>query len=102
MKKTIRANFRTAVFSRDGHRCRVCGKNDQKLDAHHITDRHDMPNGGYVKENGVSLCEECHLKAELAKPNDQRYGAEALYCLIGSNYQNAVEVSEKLEVDNGS
>lgn len=29
---------------------------ERDLDAHHITDRNEMPNGGYVPENGISLC----------------------------------------------
>ena len=67
-KKLIRQRFREAVFSRDDHRCRTCGwavfTDEVDLDAHHITDRNDMPNGGYVKENGISLCPACHEKAE--------------------------------------
>ena len=48
-KKQIRENFRNTVFERDGHKCLVCNRSDVKLDAHHIIDRHEMPNGGYVK-----------------------------------------------------
>ena len=63
-KKQIRAAFRDAVFKRDGHKCRMCGDASKPLDAHHITDRNEMPAGGYVPENGISLCPECHEKAE--------------------------------------
>ena len=58
-KKSIRETFRNAVFERDGYRCVMCGKTSKevKLDAHHIEDRHGMPNGGYVPENGISLCD---------------------------------------------
>lgn len=66
-KKKIREAFREAVFTRDGHKCRMCGRPDCKLDAHHITDRNELPNGGYVKENGITLCDVeggCHMKAE--------------------------------------
>lgn len=62
-KQKIRENFRNAVFNRDKHKCVFCNKKDN-LDAHHITDRNEMPNGGYVLENGISLCEEHHLMAE--------------------------------------
>ena len=51
-KQKVREDFRNSVFERDGHKCKICGSND-KLDAHHITDRNEMPNGGYVKENGI-------------------------------------------------
>jgi len=56
-KKTIREHFRNEVLERDGNKCKFCPRTDS-LDAHHITDRHDMPNGGYVKENGITLCPE--------------------------------------------
>ena len=44
------------VFVRDGYACRTCGfastprRAEDELDAHHITDRNEMPNGGYVAE----------------------------------------------------
>ncbi len=63
-KKQIRANFRNAVFSRDQYKCRVCGSNN-KLDAHHITSRNNMPNGGYIVSNGITLCDVHHTQAEL-------------------------------------
>jgi len=103
-KKAIREAFRTATFKRDGHKCRKCGVPDSKvkLDAHHITNREAMPNGGYVAENAVSLCDienGCHFKAEefyrtgVAVPG---YSPEELYRLIGSSYEKAVRASEKL------
>lgn len=71
MKKDIRKRFRQEVFSRDKYICAGCGfksseiNSNEELDAHHITDRNELPNGGYVKENGITLCKkECHMKAE--------------------------------------
>lgn len=29
-----------------------------------INDRHEMPNGGYAKENGITLCPQHHMAAE--------------------------------------
>src|SRR4051812_31124857 len=74
-KKQIRADFRNNTFKRDKYRCIVCGKKatpetaEEVLDSHHITPREELPNGGYVKENGASLCKgddgtSCHEKAE--------------------------------------
>ena len=67
-KKKIRDTFRTSVFQRDKNTCQVCYKihdNVDTLDAHHITDRSEILNGGYVKENGISLCkEDCHMRCE--------------------------------------
>lgn len=100
-KKKIRANFRSAVFSRDGHKCRKCGATGE-LDAHHITDRSFMPSGGYVKENGISLCAECHLKAEAWHISQQMqwvegYHPNELYRLIGSSYEDALRASSSLK-----
>lgn len=98
-KKQVRANFRNAVFERDQFMCRVCSSKDGRLDAHHVTDRNDMPAGGYVKENGISLCVGCHVLAEqfhrtgVAEPN---YSPEDLYKLIGSSREAALAASQKL------
>ena len=62
------------------------------LDAHHITSRDKMPNGGYVKENGATLCEECHLKAE--GDNVVGFKIDDLYELIGSDYITALRASQ--------
>lgn len=92
-KHQVREQFRTNVFNRDGNKCRIC--NDKhKLDAHHITDRHEMPSGGYVVENGISLCPVCHLKAEQYHMTDGAefvpgFHPDELYQLIGSSKEIA-------------
>lgn len=40
----------------------ACGKSAQ--DAHHIIERRLFPDGGYYLDNGVSVCGDCHLRAE--------------------------------------
>lgn len=120
--KKWRVAFRKAVLERDGYKCKVCGVpgTDETLDPHHITPREKMPNGGYCAENGITLCkgeEGCHKKAEgyliwegaldaqYGDPGFVRYAMEplrdfspeALYKLIGSSYEKAVEAAEKLE-----
>jgi 5-methylcytosine-specific restriction endonuclease McrA len=104
-KKIVRKMFRDACYKRDGFRCAMCSmkssleKAEEELDAHHITDRRLMPNGGYVKENGISLCSECHEKAEVfhstgtAHPG---FAPEDLYKKINSTYEKAVEASNEL------
>lgn len=57
-----REQFRKAVFDRDEHLCVMCSRSGK--DAHHIIERRLWPDGGYYVENGVTLCEECHLAAE--------------------------------------
>lgn len=117
-KKEIRQNFRNAVFKRDKNACQACGAKyeipEGFLDAHHITDRSEMPNGGYVKENGISLCQNpsikvmdelhtCHMKAELFHisggeewwPNMH---PDDLYKMINSSKELAIEKSNELEI----
>lgn len=62
-KKQIRENFRNKVFDRDHNKCVFCDVTTN-LDAHHITDRNEMPNGGYVLENGITVCSEHHILCE--------------------------------------
>lgn len=95
-KKNIRKKFREDVFKRDNYKCKICGISNVKIDAHHITNRNDMPNGGYVKENGISLCDTengCHIKAELYNGEDIVYSPENLYKKVNSNYELAYKKS---------
>lgn len=98
-KHSIRDGFRCSVFERDKHSCRTCGSTNVRLDAHHITDRHEMPNGGYVKENGISLCDTCHVKAEqfhMGKNIPEGFHPDDLYRLIGSSKERAIKASMRL------
>jgi 5-methylcytosine-specific restriction endonuclease McrA len=105
-KKLIRKNFRDSCFKRDKYKCVMChfksspDKAEQDLDAHHVYDRNLMPNGGYVKENGISLCAPCHEKAEVFHSTGTPvpgYSIEELYRAIGSTYEQAIKASEKLK-----
>jgi len=66
-----RNEFREKVFARDDHKCVICLKTSTKtnLDAHHILERRLWIDpetfGGYLINNGSSLCPECHIKAEM-------------------------------------
>ncbi|TRZ48823.1 MAG: hypothetical protein D4S01_09695, partial [Dehalococcoidia bacterium] len=62
MNLLTREQFREQVFARDSNKCVICGS--PAVDPHHILDRSLWSDGGYYLENGASLCEECHLKAE--------------------------------------
>jgi len=122
-KKEIRKKFKEDVFKRDKCTCKQCGfhytkdEAEKYLDAHHITDRSDMPNGGYVKENGISLCkyhqpnrvelqshfedDSCHMKAEkfhITKGKEWEPGMHPndLYKIIGSSKEEAIKASWKL------
>lgn len=105
-KKQVRNNFREGVLKRDRYTCKVCGYGGvdaaHELDAHHITDRNDIPNGGYVLSNGITLCKwECHLKAEYFHMNKgvewlEGWHPDDMYKLINSTRTQAFKDSEKL------
>lgn len=120
--------FRDAVFKRDKYTCVGCGfvsspeQADHELAAHHITPRQEMPNGGYVQENGVTLCDPskagkplahgCLYKAEMVlqifsvtgdyqkKRTEHepfaKFTPSALYEAIGSSHEAAVRAAEYL------
>lgn len=60
-----RNDFKEKVFARDNYKCVVC--KETAIDAHHIIERKLWDDGsdGYILSNGVSLCEECHVLAEM-------------------------------------
>jgi hypothetical protein len=100
-KHLIRLQFREAVFRRDGHKCVFCDVT-QDLDAHHITDRNLMPNGGYVKENGITLCSKHHIDAEAFHISGGATWVEGfhpndLYKVVDSSYDQAYNASLRLK-----
>lgn len=100
LHKEWRKQFREGVFERDGHKCKICGSIGI-LDAHHITDRHDLPNGGYVLSNGISLCEPCHIKAgehhiTHGKTWPEGFHPNDLYARINSSLEKAYKDSSNL------
>lgn len=85
MSNSARERFREGVFARDRRRCVVCTA--RASDAHHLLERRLFPDGGYVLDNGVSLCSTCHLDAEatLISPDHlrERAGIRAVVCAPG-------------------
>lgn len=104
--KILRSRFREGVFKRDQNKCRICGKSGN-LDAHHITDRHEMPNDGYAVSNGISLCTEpdggCHMLAEqwhISGGKNWHPGLhpDDLYRIIGASKERALADCQALRV----
>lgn len=98
LHKQWRKQFNEDCLKRDENKCVFCGKTEN-LDVHHILDRHLMPNGGYVKENGITLCEEHHWKAEeyhMGGDPEAGFYPMDLWNKIGSSYEEALEKSNKL------
>ena len=96
-KADRRRKFKEEVFKRDHYTCQVCHntREPMDLDAHHITDRHEMPNGGYTPLNGITVCKvKCHMMVEQYHLTAGDYWEEGLhpndlYRMIGSSYEAA-------------
>jgi len=59
--------WRDCVFKRDNYTCCKCGNNWRsikglRLNAHHIIPISENYSLSFVVENGITLCEECHIK----------------------------------------
>ncbi len=113
----LRTAFDEACRKREGNRCAICGVGQVPMSAHHITDRHLLPNDGYVESNGILLCDEpspypdkpeafasCHWKAEQyhisgGKKVAMCYHPLDLYAQIGSSPEKAWKDSRALGDD---
>ena len=62
MMKLDRQSFNEAVRKRDKDQCVMC--KSPASEVHHIIERKLFVDGGYVMDNGATLCGDCHLKAE--------------------------------------
>ena len=77
----------------------MCGS--PAVDSHHITDRTEIINGGYCKENGIALCTECHVKAEKfhitqGREWEKGFHPDELYAIIGSSRILAFEKAKNI------
>jgi len=57
-----RSDFSEGCLARDKRKCVNCGLPATAV--HHILERRLFPDGGYYLNNGVSVCDTCHLAAE--------------------------------------
>lgn len=97
--KRWRRLFNEGCLKRDKNKCVFCHV-DIDLDVHHITDRHDMPNGGYALSNGITVCEEHHLLCEEFHATGHAaigYHPDDLYAKISSSKSKAYIDSQNLK-----
>lgn len=76
-------NLRRAAILRDGSRCRECGKENCRLEVHHITPK--RTGGRDSISNLITLCSSCH---DRTKGREKQF-AERYYAMIRSNGNNA-------------
>ena len=59
------SNAREHALVRDNYTCQCCGKNNCRVEVHHIVFRRN--GGGDTLENLITLCENCHKAIHLGK-----------------------------------
>ena len=66
--------WRISVFKRDDFTCQKCNEKSKKLRAHHILNWKDNLEYRYDVDNGITLCERCHIKfhSKYGKCNNNR------------------------------
>lgn len=64
----VYTQWRKSVFKRDNYTCQKCLQRGGKLQAHHIRSFASNPKLRTDLDNGICLCEHCHLSFH------QRYG----------------------------
>jgi hypothetical protein len=62
--------WRKKVLERDNNECKLCGSNI-KLNVHHIIEVRDNPSLRYDVNNGITLCQKCHI--EVHKNDSKNY-----------------------------
>ena len=92
--KKWRKEFNYNCRERDNHKCVFCDETEN-LDVHHITNRRNMPNGGYVITNGITVCSFHHLLCE--NQTNEEYHPNKLYKKINSTYELAYNDSLNLK-----
>ena len=53
--------WRSKVYERDGYTCQCCGMKSNKLHPHHIIPKALESNLIFDVDNGITLCQQCHL-----------------------------------------
>lgn len=53
--------WRKAIFVRDGYKCTDC-QTHKNLNAHHVKNWADYPELRFNVDNGLTLCEDCHVR----------------------------------------
>lgn len=81
-RKSARDHFREAVLRRDGHSCVAPGCLNPGTEVHHLIERRLFPDGGYIADNGVSLCPEHHVLAETTVLDAQELRTAAGICEV--------------------
>lgn len=58
---TYYKEWKRKIFERDNYTCQCCGKHGGNLNAHHLYNFSEYKDLRYDINNGITLCEKCHL-----------------------------------------
>lgn len=62
LKTKLHNLWSLCIRTRDGYKCQWCGKENSRMEAHHIVPKGSCQNAGrYEIENGMTLCTHCHM-----------------------------------------
>lgn len=86
-----RKQFRQTVFDRDENTCLVPWCDNDADDAHHIVERELWDDGGYIPNNGASVCNKHHQYAE-----ENHIPPQAFYFWLGIESEN-IPLPEQLD-----
>lgn len=81
--------WRKEVFARDKYTCQCCGDrngngHEVQIHAHHILNWNDYPENRYDINNGITLCQKCHMR---------------FHSIYGKHNNNAVQLQDFLKLD---
>jgi len=89
--------WRRSVLSRDNNICILC-RSQKKLVAHHIFEAKDFPDLAYETDNGVTLCQCCHINVhKLGSKNFIESLQEAILVENPEYRKNAVAVNSEAQ-----
>jgi len=54
--------WKKLVKERDLHRCQLCNNSPKTVEVHHIKPFAEYPKLRFNPNNGITLCQKCHLK----------------------------------------
>lgn len=96
-KQLTRVQFREKVFKRDRHECRFCDE-CVELVVHQITELDEIPNEYFIAENGISLCPDHQVEAEVyhisrGKRWVKGMHPDDLYAIIDSSHDLVLEIA---------
>lgn len=90
IKNSIKYKFWVkSVFERDEYTCTHCGKtgSEVKLNAHHIENFSSNPDKRFDVDNGITLCEQCHLPT-------YKGSFHSIYGVYNNNLQQIIEFNK--------